>query len=143
MRRLALLTVVLSLAAMPATHLAAQESGSGNAADAERSVNPLRPVLRGGSALRMAADLDGINAAYVALTGRNNVAPPSAANDLRSYEAAKVSALDMPGTSEVERAARQEAIASANALLERLANLPVTESVVAEVDALLGIGGGR
>lgn len=144
MRILALL-VTLALVAMPEKHPAAQGSGASNPADparSERSALPLRPALRSSSALRTSANVDGINAAYVALTGRNNVAPPSAASDIRGYEDAKVVALDMPAVSEGERAARQEAIASANALLERLANLPVTESVIAEVDALLGIAAG-
>lgn len=85
------------------------------------------------------ADLGKLNAAHASLTGRTNAAANSAVGQIRSYEEAKLAAIAMPQTTVAERAARADAIARANAMLEPVANKPVTPSVIAQVDSILGI----
>lgn len=97
---------------------------------------------RGGRSATQAAtsaDLGKLNAAHASLTGRTSAATNSAVGQIRSYEEAKISALAMPQTTAVDRAVRAEAIARANAMLENVANKPVTPSVVTQVDSILGI----
>lgn len=85
------------------------------------------------------ADVGKLNAAHASLTGQTNAAPNSAVGHIRSYEEAKVSAVAMPQITATDRSARVAAIARANALLEPVANKPVTPAVVAQVDSILGI----
>lgn len=97
------------------------------------------PTGRAMGSLTGRADLGKLNAAHASLTGRTNAAPNSTVGQIRSYEEAKISALALPQSTAAERAVRADAIARANAMLETVANKPVTPGVVAQVDSILGI----
>ena len=145
--RLFAVTFALALLSLPL--LATAQDGS-PATGVRRASDPLdiqrgpgagvfSPSANTGNAYGMPTELDRINAAHVALTGRTNAASPLAVEEIRDYAAAKTAAAAMPRTTPGEAAARLESLAGADARLERIANLPVTQEVVAEVDSLLGI----
>ncbi len=70
---------------------------------------------------------------------RGNAATGSAVGQIHSYEEAKIAALAMPTTTDAEKASRTQAVADANAMLDAVANKPVTPEAIAQVDNILGI----
>lgn len=85
------------------------------------------------------ADLEQLRRARAVLTGNSGMLTGAEQEHLRLYERDKAIAVAKPQDTAAQRATRAEAIAKANAMLERMANKPVSPSVVAQVDSILGI----
>ena len=66
----------------------------------------------------------------------------NAVSRLYTYQQAKANALAMPVATADEQQARAAAMSRADALLEILANRPVSARTIAEVDTMLGIDTG-
>lgn len=114
-------------------------SAASHKADARADIR-IDPLPEPGTALP--PNLGRLSAAHAVLTGSGAAASASAVNRLYTYQQAKAQALAMPAATADQQQARAAALGRADALLELLANRPVSARVVADVDALLGLDRG-
>jgi len=84
-------------------------------------------------------NLGRLNAAHAVLTGHTQGAPEATVSQLYAYQQAKGNALAMPDATPAQKQARAAALGRADALLELVANKPVTAQTIAQVDMMLGI----
>lgn len=87
----------------------------------------------------MPPNLGRLNAAHATLTGQTQGAPEATVSQLYAYQQAKTAALAMPDETPAQKQARAAALGRADALLELVANKPVTAQMIAQVDMMLGI----
>jgi hypothetical protein len=87
----------------------------------------------------MPPNLGRLNAAHAVLTGHTQGAPEATVSQLYAYQQAKGNALVLPAETPAQKQARAAALGRADALLELVANKPVTAQTIAQVDMMLGI----
>ena len=80
-----------------------------------------------------------LNAAHAVLTGHTQGAPEATVSQLYAYQQAKGNAMAMPAETPAQNQARAAALGRADALLELVANKPITAQTIAQVDMMLGI----
>jgi len=129
--------LLAGLLALPAGGLAQL-----GAAGALREVSVERPAPARG-AIGLPPNLVCLHEVHALLTGQSRAAPDAAVSQIYAYQQAKAATLAMPGDTPREREARIAALGRAEALLEIVANRPLSARTIAAVEATLGLGPAR